>query len=214
MTKNNIKILTRTILMTTAFAFVIGTVSLIPTFADNPGYIHTTWFQYEGDPEMCYLESQLDDMTVDGSEDNGDSVETAVEATRSHYNTKIDGLTIAGEETSCSFNRIEVGAKNLGGYTLAQTQLTAYYPNPNYKQYAEMEIDFNTSYDWEINSLHCSIWDDKDVRWLANHEFGHALSLAHHTSWILDHSMMYGFCTDKWDAIQSVDEAALEARYS
>lgn len=198
--------------MAIAFGFVIISISLIPAFAHNPGYINTTWFQFGGQPEMCYLEYQLKNLRVNGNTGNGDLVEAAVEATRIHFNSKIDGLTIDGEDNRCSFNRIEVGAKNLGWNVYAQTQLTAYYPNPNYKNYAEMEIDFNTSHNWEIDSLKCGFWDNKDPRLLANHEFGHALSLGHHAGY--DHSMMNPGCTSKLDKIQSVDEAALEARYS
>lgn len=214
MTKNDIKIRTRTILMVSAFAFVISTVSLTPAFAHSPGYTHDVWFQYGGQPEMCYLEYQLKEMTVNGSTNNEDLVETAVEATRAHYNSKIDGLTIDGEYASCSFNRIEVGAKDLGWGINAMAQRTAYYPNPNYGQYAEMEIDFNTGKNWQINNLNCGAFDDLDPRWLANHEFGHALSLGHHSSVILNHSVMSYACTDNYDAIQPDDEAALEARYS
>lgn len=193
-------------------AFIIGTMSLIPAYADNPPYRDAYWFNYNGDPEVCYLESELDDMDVDGSTGNGDDVETAVELTRAEYNSEVNGLTIAADDSSCSYNRIEVGAKDLSWNVLGQTALTAYWCCGNFGQYAEMEFDFNdTDYDWAINNNACGWFDDKDVEWIANHEFGHTLSLAEHTG--TDHSVMKGTCTSQWSGVQSVDESALEARY-
>lgn len=157
---------------------------------------------------------EINDMIDEGTkcfftDEKGDVAE--VEDTRSHFNSQISGLTIAAEDASCSYNRIEVGAKSLSWGVMAQAVLTAYWPTPNLYQYAEQEVDFATGYNWEVESNACDIWNDKDIEWLANHEFGHALSLGHHSG--TDHSMMKDSCTSKYSAIQSVDDSALEARY-
>lgn len=199
-----------TVLMAMAFAFAI--VAITPTAsADNPPYKYDKWFQYAGDPEVCYLESELNNLIVDGSTGNGQDVKNEVEDTRAHYNSVISGLTIAAEDNSCSYNRIEIGAKNLPFGVMAQDALTAYYIHPNFKQHAEHEIDFDTTHNWKVESNACDWFHDKDIEWLANHEFGHALSLNHHSG--SDHSVMKSTCTSKYSAIQTADDSALEARY-
>ena len=198
--------------MTATFAVLIGTIGLTPAFADNPPYKDLYWFNNAGDPEICYLESELDNLTVDNNgTGHGQDVEDETDDARSAINSAVSGLTIAAEDNSCGYNYIEVGAKSLNWGVMAQAQTVAYYPTPNLYQYAESELDFATGYEWEVESNDCGIWNDKDIEWLANHELGHALSLGHHTG--SDHSMMKNGCTSKYQAVQSVDDAALEVRY-
>lgn len=206
MTKNNFKIRTTTLLMATAF--IIGTMSLIPAYAHDPPYKNDYWFDYNGDPEICYLESQLDNMTVDGSTGNGDDVETAVELTRAEYNSEINGLTIDPEDSSCGWNSIEVGAKSLDWFVMAQEITSVKWSN---QDYAESEVDFATGYNWGIGTNNCGIWDDKDPEWLANHEIGHSLSLAHHSG---GGSVMTGSCDSAWASVDADSESALEDRYN
>lgn len=73
MTTKNIKNQTTPLLMATAFAVIISTISLTPAFADWPPYLPDDgWFNYNGDPDMCYLTSELNSMTVDDSTGNGE----------------------------------------------------------------------------------------------------------------------------------------------
>ena len=203
MTYNKGKMTIATIVLAT---FVI-TMYLTPAFGHEPGYRNDNWFNYNGDPEMCYLESELDNLTVDGSTGNGDDVETAVELSRAEYNTEITGLTIAPEDSNCGFNDIEVGAKGLGFLIMAQTATSVKWSN---QDYAETEIDFATGYNWEIDSNECDWFHDKDIEYLANHEIGHALSLADHYG---SGSVMNGSCDSAWASVDNDSETALEDRY-
>jgi len=203
---------TKTLLMTTTLAVITITVGLTPVFADNPPFTDSYWFDYSGDPEVCYLETELNGPDITGgTHNNGTDFVTATELSRAEYNSEIDGLTIAAEDSSCGYNKIEIGALSVPGSYIAQTVLVAYWCCGNYGEYAEMEFDFDDDTNWEYNSNECDIWNDKDPEYIANHELGHALSLGHHTG--TDHSVMKADCTQKWSAVQSVDETALETRY-
>ncbi len=203
MMKNNAK--HRTFLLATAF--VISTISMTSAYAHNPPYEDDYWFNYNGDPEVCYLTSQLNGMTVDGSTNNASDVENAVELTRAEYNSEIDGLTIAADDGSCGYNSIEVGAKSLTWPILAQTTPSVNWSNGDY---ADREVDFSTNINWEINSNACDWLHDKDVEWLANHEFGHALSIDHHSG---SGTVMDSGCHSDYASVDSESENALEARY-
>lgn len=211
MIKNNANKTIMTFLMVAAIATIITTMSIAPALAHNPPYRDSYWFDHDGDPEVCYLESELDDMTVDGSTGNGADVETAVELTRAEYNSEINGLTIAAEDSTCSYNYIEVGAKDIGLFANGVAQTVAYHPTPNLYDYAEVEVDFNDTWvDYEIGSDACDIWNDKDPEWIANHEFGHALSLGHHSG---SGTVMDAGCHNDYASVDSESENALESRY-
>lgn len=137
----------------------------------------------------------------------GNDVETAVELTRAEYNEEVDGLTIGAEPENCGFNNIEVGSQGLTWPALAQTLTPVHWVNGDY---AQAEFDFSTNINWEIESNACDWFNDKDVEWLANHEFGHALSLGEHSG---SDSTMYGACTSYWETVDSDTKAALENRY-
>lgn len=207
MTKNNVQHRTVTFLVATVFAVVISTISMTPAYADDPPYEDDNWFNFYGDPEVCYLTSQLNLMTVNGSTNMAADVEDAVELTRAEYNSKIDGLTIAADDGNCGYNSIEVGAKSLAWGVMAQT-----FPSVNWYtgDYADREIDFATGYDWATNSDACDWLNDKDVEWLANHEFGHALSIDHHSG---SGTVMDSGCHSDYASVDSESEDALEARY-
>ena len=207
MTKNKVTRRTKTFVISTLIAVVITTMSLTPAFAHDPPYKNDYWFDFNGDPEICYLESELDNMTVDGSTGNGDDVETAVELSRAEYNSEINGLTIGPEDASCGWNSIEIGAKSLGWNIMAQEITSVKWSN---QDYAESEVDFATGFDWGIGTNNCGIFDDKDPEWLANHEIGHSLSLGHHFG---SGSVMNGSCDSAWASVDSDSESALEDRY-
>lgn len=211
MTKNNAKHRTKILVMATTFAILIGTIGLMPALADNTPYKDNYWFDYNGDPEVCYLESELDNLTVNGSTGNGTAFVTATELSRVEWNSEINNLTIAAEDTSCDYNKIVIGAMEVPGSYIAQTQLVAYWCCSSYGQYAQQNFDFDLDTNWEIESNDCSVSNDKDPEYIANHEFGHALSLGHHSG--SDHSVMKSSCSQKWSAVQQVDEDALELRY-
>ena len=210
MIKNNAKHLTTTLIMVAVFAVTISTISLTSAFAHNPPYKDAYWFNHNGDPEVCYQESELNSMTVNGITGKGAAVKSEVEDTRAEYNSEIDGLTIAAEDSNCSYNRIVVGAKVLAFGRIAQDQTTASWPSPNINQYAESSVDFNTDTHWGVESNACDWFHDKDIEWLANHEFGHALSLKHHSG---SGTVMNNGCHSDYASVDSESENALEARY-
>jgi hypothetical protein len=207
MTEKKVKIRTKTILMASAFAFVIGSMSILPAFAHNPPYKDLYWFSTE-DPELCFQLIQLNNLTVDGNTGQGTSVMNEVKVARDTINTAVTGLTIRDVGSSCDQSFVEVGAKSLGWFVMAQTQTTVVGSN---NEYLEAEFDFATGYNWGIETDVCDWTDDKDPEWIANNELGHALSLAHHSG--TDHSMMGGSCSGQWETIRSVDDSALETRY-
>ncbi len=191
--------------MAITFAFVIGTIGL--AFTHNPPYKGDSWFDFNGDPEICHLETQYDLMTVGGEKDQNVAVEAAVELARAEYNREVNGLTIASEDTGCGWNAIEVGAKGLDWWVMAKTLVVVTWFNGDC---AETEVDFATGYDWEINSNICDWTGDKDVEWIANHEIGHALGMGHHSN---GDTVMSGGCNNDWQNVDSETENALEQRY-
>jgi len=146
-------------------------------------------------------------MTVDGDEDQNVAVVAALELTRAEYNGEVDGLTIGPDPTNCGWNQIEVGAKSLGWGEMARTQVVVTWSNGDY---AESEFDFDTNHDWAIDNNRCDWFADRDVEWIANHEFGHALGMGHHSTGT---TVMSEGCDNDWQNVDSQTENALEARY-
>lgn len=210
MTNNNVN---PKVLMTIIIGILVISIGITPVFAHNPPYKDDYWFNNNGDPEICYLEYQLARLTVDNGSGNYQDVEDEVDDARQAYNSKVSGLTIAAEDDSCDYNRIEVGAKDLGWGVMAQAVLTAYYccSWSVYGQYAEQEFDLGTNYEWEVESDGCDWQVDKDIEWIANHELGHTLSLDHHSNG--ETTMSIG-CDSDWGSIDSETDSALEARYN
>jgi len=200
-----------TTIATFVLATFVLTMSIPYAFADNPPYKNNYWYDYKGDPEVCYLESELDNMTVNGTTNQGSAVIAAVELTRAEYNSKIDGLTIGAVDSTCSYNNIKVGARSLDFGIAAQAQLSAYYCCGNNHEYAGHFVDFNTDIGWKTNNDECGFFDNKDIEWIANHEFGHALGLDHHSGGF--HSVMGELCSSAFAEVQPADKAALESLY-
>ena len=206
-----IKIVKHRTILAITFAFIISSMSLTPAFAHNPPYKDLYWFSTE-DPELCYLLDELNELKVDGNKNQGASVKAEVEDAKNIINSAVSGLTIRNQGTTCDQNFIEIGAQHLGFFVLAEARTTVHGSN---NEYLESTIDFARGYNWGIDSdKTCSIWlwDERDPQWLATHELGHALSLGGHGG--SDHSMMKEYCTSKWSTIQTVDDSALEVRYS
>ena len=69
---------TTTTIATFVLATFVLTMSIPYAFADNPPNRNNYWYDYKGDPEVCYLESELDLMTVNGTTNQGSAVIAAV----------------------------------------------------------------------------------------------------------------------------------------
>lgn len=202
---------TTTTIATFVLATFVLTMSIPYAFADNTPYRNNYWYDFQGDPEVCYLESELDNLTVNGTTNQGSAVIAAIELTRAEYNSKIDGLTIGAVDSTCSYNNIKVGAKSLSFGVAAQTQLSAYYCCGYNNEYAGNFVDFNTDFNWKTNNDECGLFVDNDIELIANHEFGHALGLGHHYG--PNHSVMGEYCTSVFAEVQPADKAALEILY-
>ncbi len=199
----------KTTIIAALSAMLVLTVSFPASFAhDTP--IDSWWWE-NGDAEMCYLSSELDDLSLEGLNNAGFAFEDQFDDSVSHYNSET-GLSISAQSGACNDPYIEVGSYNDGYWgNLAEIIVEAIYPVPNDDYRKFVEIDFNTEKDFGNESATCN-WDDWDPEWVMNHELGHAVGMEHHSHTTAT-SVMYPWCASTWEELQTDDLDALETRY-
>ena len=172
-------------------------------------------YYWYSDPYVCYNTTELNDIEIAniGTGQSAD-IKDEIEDTRAHYNSKLEGLNIDGEDTSCSLwdqNSIMHGSDNLGTWGYTAVTYTSTVSGQPTKIHSQL-IDYTTARDFGIESNSCAN-NNKDIEWVSNHEYGHVVGLNHHNHFFYDHSVMESSCVSTWSAIQSVDDTAFDINY-
>lgn len=187
------------------FAVLIVTV-LAPSAFATPGQVESYYWQT--DPELCFNNDQLDEVTLDGSEDEHSAIRGEVNEAVGRYQGAMDGQDIRYVDNNCTSHYIMVGSDAMGSWSYTATT-TSYYSE---SQFSKAVIKFNTDkmFGDDTNTCSSSI---KDIEWVAMHEIGHAVGLKHHWHVFYSHSVMNPFCDTTWATISSVDDTALNINY-
>lgn len=181
----------------------------MPSASASAGTVENTYWQ--ADPRMCYNTSELQTLDFeDSTSGNYDAIKLELDDAVSEYNTGMGTRTILAHTGTCPQGSIHVGTDNLGSWgSIASTTLSENPSDATKAIYAY--TDFNTQQGFGDDSNTCNS-GDIDIEWIMNHELGHAVGLNHH--WHLyASSTMHNYCTDKYNALQSVDTTALGIRY-
>lgn len=200
MTMRNVK--TKAII---AFVALIVTASVPSAFA-TPGQVESYYWQT--DPELCFNDDQLDDITLDGSQGEHSAIRGEVNQAVGRYQAAMDDQDIRYADNNCTSRYIIVGSDAMGSWGYTATT-SSYYSG---SQFSKAIIEFNTdkTFGDDTNTCTSSI---KDIEWVAMHEIGHAVGLKHHWHMFYSHSVMDPFCNTTWATISSVDDTALNIHY-
>lgn len=216
MTLTNNKKLSIAVLLTST----IIAIGIVPVFAHNPPYKDTHWFS-KGDPNICFLDSELQNVKINRHLNTAQPnqpysnpvpfIKTEVNDARENLNRAVSALNMGNDGTDCNTApNIIVGARDLPIGVMGEVSNNVRY---NDKSYKFSTFDFDTGYNYQVESNACDWGHDKDLEWISNHELGHALSLDHHIS-LWDHSMMKDTCSSKYSSPTTRDIAALKVRYT
>lgn len=171
-------------------------------------------YYWHDDPYVCYDTDELNDIEIaNQGTGQADDIIDEIEDTRSHYNSKLEGLNIDPEDT-CSLNdykSILHGSDDLGSWGYAAVTYTWTVSGQPTEIHSQL-IDYTTVKDFGIESNTCAN-NNKDIEWTSNHEYGHVVGLEHHNHLFYDHSVMEPACVSTWSAIQSVDDTAFDINY-
>jgi hypothetical protein len=196
--------------------------AIMLSFSMSAAFAHDTpsteKYWQNGSFVVCYINGELDDLSMDGS--TGKEVEFKNEFNDSldHYDAQSEfslSVTTTSVSTvgSCaSSNVAQVGKYNDGWYgNLAEVTYSSYISGTDY--YYKKTLDYNTEKDFGEESNTCN-WDDWDPEWTMNHEFGHILGLMHHDHWpYADNSVMDHYCNSEWASLGQDDKDTLDNYY-
>jgi len=196
----NNKIKTSMILSTTVIALLAVMLAPSDAFAN-----HTPWYGGSilpnGDAGMYFHCSTLNSLKVDGDTSNNCwKVTNEVEDSMSTYSNLGNDIDLT---TTSTFTDHIVYAANLGSYTVLAE---ATYPSStgDYVRYNTL-MSFKTSGS-------CSWWSGYNLEWVANHELGHTVGLAHQNT-SGENSVVVPNCASSWSTVQSHDDAVLDYKY-
>ncbi len=195
--KNKTK--TSMILSTTIIGLLVVMLAPTDVFANHTPWIGSTL--PNGDAELYFSCTSLNGMWVDYDWwSNCNTVKGEVQDAMSTFNGLGNGIDLT---TSATHTDKIVYAMNLGSYSVLAE---ASYPHSP----ADF-VRFNNMQHWSTSNG-CDFANGYNLEYVANHELGHTVGLAHAAQ--SDNSMMVPNCdATKMSTVQSHDEAVLDALY-
>ena len=158
---------------------------------------------------ICYQMTLLDNVKINGQTNKSSLIKTEVEKARNH----VSGNTVMNisYDSTCNYKDNEVRAKYFSSMFLhAATTVLDANKSSQYKW-----ISFNTnSYHNFIDSGSCNWWESENIKFVANHEFGHFAGLGHASDSDSDsHTMMKSDCTPGYAIIKTSDKNQINGLY-
>ena len=189
---------------------IIAITALMITIGLPSAFAHTSLetYYWNNNANVCYLETELNTLRWGPSGGTGaaEPIKQRIGIAVSTYNAYMDSVTLNNNDT-CSGNRIEFGAQDL-----AMTYLASEFTIFSGNTITRSDVDYNTDFTFHGDSNQCI--PNYDVEWVANHELGHSVGLAHTTHHSPPSSVMTPNCDGVWSTIQSSDATALDTHYS
>ncbi len=186
------------------FVGVLLTISMTGfAFADHPLYNNHKHFW--GSTDICFLESEFDNMNVVGSTGNGEDVADETDDAISDWNDQSSSFRF-NKQNTCSH---EVGATNLSGGTIGLTTF-----NYDWLGYInDVDFDFDTSGRiWQTDNT-CTVSTSPNIEYVATHELGHWIQFVDANSGTQAHTVMWGAYNCNALNIQTDDAEELDDVY-
>ena len=158
---------------------------------------------------ICYESNTLNSVKINGQTNKASLIKSEVEKARSYISSNTD-LNISFDSV-CNSGDNTVKGKHLSSMWIhAETSIINAGSSNMYKW-----ISFNTD-SWHnfVDSGSCNWWESENIKFVANHEFGHFAGLGHASSNDSDsHTMMKTDCTPGYASIKSADKNQINGMY-
>ena len=197
---------------TIIFAFII-TAMILPfggmssAFASHPV---PEFYPFDSKHQsICYQTTLLDGVKINGQTNQSPLIKTKVEKARNHVN----GNTVMSIsfDSQCNSKDNEVRGKYFSLMWMhADTVVLDADKSSQYKW-----TSFTTN-GWHnfINSGSCNWWESENIKYVANHEFGHFAGINHASSSDSDsHTMIKSDCTPGYTTIKTADKNQINGLY-